>query len=511
MKHKQRDHKVRPPHGAHGPRGTARRVVRNSAFILSARCLEGLMRVMIVAVIARYLGVEDFGSFAFIMAFVAFVLPITDLGMQRIVVREISSGIDRASNVMGSFLLLRGILATTAVVTAILIARFTSLGSDLLTVIVIAAVAQGMAGFGKAFLCVFRSFERMGFEAAVTVVHQVARAVGVLVVFLFDLGFLSLFVALLAAELFYAAVLIVVGMRLLGKVTWSRSRCFALLRESYPLGIFAVIAVASFKVDVFVLRHFHGPMAVSLFEAPHRIVMQLQLVPVALVTALFPVMSRLAKTSPDALHQATANAFKFLLVQGFMVTTILAVWSEDFVALLFGKQFAPAAVSLSILSIAVCSLFPISLMNHALTSVGKQKLTTVGICICFLVNLVLDILLVPSFRYIGASIGTVVAYMAFFSVSVVFTWRNIGRLPLLSALVGPIACGSVAVGIAFLARSAGLHWTIGAPLAGLAYAGALALTRVYTWQEIHALMHGSRRSGPPPGSPVTEAETKGDV
>jgi len=69
---------------------TAARLTRNSAFIFLARLTDLTVAIASIALIARYLGVVDFGYFAFVTAITIFLVPFTDFGFERIITREIA-------------------------------------------------------------------------------------------------------------------------------------------------------------------------------------------------------------------------------------------------------------------------------------------------------------------------------------------------------------------------------------------------------------------------------------
>ena len=78
-----------------------KRIAKNSVWILSARGIELVSNLIIVALVARYLGVKEFGLYSFLMAILWISLPIINLGIPRILTREISQDFQKASNLVG--------------------------------------------------------------------------------------------------------------------------------------------------------------------------------------------------------------------------------------------------------------------------------------------------------------------------------------------------------------------------------------------------------------------------
>lgn len=63
------------------------RIARNSIFVFSAKVLDIGVSLVATAITARYLGVTDFGNFAFVMAITMFIGPFVDFGFERITMR----------------------------------------------------------------------------------------------------------------------------------------------------------------------------------------------------------------------------------------------------------------------------------------------------------------------------------------------------------------------------------------------------------------------------------------
>ena len=471
------------------------RVARNSLFVLAARAIDIGVRIVSLVLIARYLSKESFGEFAFVMAIASFLLPLTDFGVQRILIREISADTENASRYVGSALTLRVILSIPLIILIFSITRFFHWDHRTVLAIYIAACSQILVSFGMVFLAVFRAFERMGYDLLLSFIHQLIRLTSIIFVIKYDLGFLYIFLAIAFAELFKTILqAVAVSLRFLRpRFAKSLNYCKLLLKESYPLAVFAFLAVASFRVDIFVLKHFRGPAEISLFEIPHRIIMLFQILPISIVTALFPVLSRLAKSSRASLEYTYEKAFKFLVILSLPVAILMIVFAKGIMTII-DKKYLDAASALQILGGTVCFLFLISLINFTLTSIGKQKLTTVGVSICFCINLLMDLILVPRYGYIGASIGTLIAYICFFLASFYFACKNIGKILVIPIIYKPVVSGIIMTIGCLLFRSGDLRGLLlGVTTGILCYVLALLSLKTFSAEELGLLSAAIKR------------------
>ena len=67
-----------------------RRVAINSGLLLAAFGFQALVSIVIVGVVARYLGQAGLGQYAYVISFIELFVVFADMGMNRILVREVS-------------------------------------------------------------------------------------------------------------------------------------------------------------------------------------------------------------------------------------------------------------------------------------------------------------------------------------------------------------------------------------------------------------------------------------
>ena len=70
------------------------------------------------AILSRYLGVEGFGQFYYVFAFYYFFLTLNDLGVNTIILREISQKPEQSATMLGTMLIFKLCLAAVSVLAA---------------------------------------------------------------------------------------------------------------------------------------------------------------------------------------------------------------------------------------------------------------------------------------------------------------------------------------------------------------------------------------------------------
>ncbi len=89
---------------------TARRIARNSIILFGSNIISKSFTFFYIIFMARHLGKSDFGVFSFAFAFCGLFVLLTDLGLDKLTVREVSRDKQAAEKYIGNFVLIKIIL-----------------------------------------------------------------------------------------------------------------------------------------------------------------------------------------------------------------------------------------------------------------------------------------------------------------------------------------------------------------------------------------------------------------
>lgn len=333
-----------PPSSGPHPSHAGGRVIRNSLFGMLARGVDMVMRMAIVAVIARYLGTTGFGEFAFVMATTAFVLSLTEFGLEPIMVRDMNApGADR-SHIVGGILTLRGLMAAAILAGMAGIVALSDWSRPVCLAMLVASVSQVLMAGQMAMLSVLRAHEAMGYDAAASIFYQVVSFALTVAAVALDKGLVGIAWAQLIAEAVKLSLLTGwVERRFLRlRPIWDARQMAYHLREALPVVGLALATVVSFRLNVLFLQAWRGPEDVAFFDSSQRLILSITLAPVMIVVAIFPVLCRMAGRDRLAFRGAYVATFKYLLIMGVAFTVWLAVWAEPILRLLFGPPLRRA-------------------------------------------------------------------------------------------------------------------------------------------------------------------------
>jgi O-antigen/teichoic acid export membrane protein len=454
------------------------RVFRNSAVLLGGQTVERILKLVLMAVLARYLGKSSFGLYVFVLTYVEFFHLLTDLGLQIILVREMARGPEQADELLGSALILKLIFAIVSTLLALFVIQWA--GYPASTAVLVGWAALGLflsfrlGSVRQVFDSVFQVRLEMRTPVALGVASEFLSAIGLLAAVWWELDLAVMLAIQNLAYLPGAIVLLWLTKRRISlKPKWSGRTLLALLRESYPLGLSGLFTLAYVKLDILMLSAMVGDESVGVYAAAYKLTGSLNILPAALLGSLFPLMAQYARTAPDVLprlFQRSLNAILMISIPLAIGGTILA---REIIQLVYGERFADASLVFGVLIWAVAFSFVSYLLTAALSAVDRQRLYLGLTALMTVLNVVLNLFWIPRYGFIGAAAATLITEATLMILCLRLFVDYLKELELIPILKFALSGGVMGVVLSFFPF--GLLASI--PLALLVYVGCLFALR----------------------------------
>ena len=425
----------------------SQRIVKNVFADGLAVGLGGVLQVAAVALVARSVGVTQFGTYSFILAFAMFFQLLADSGLCNILIRELARAPERMGDILGAALALIWLL--TAVVFVLILGVVACLHfpaqTKLLTVCMGAStLAQFHAmGYGS----VLRSQEENDLHAIGFFLHKVI--------------FFALIVAGLKAGLALPGVVLahfIPNLFQWGFYRWLVQRRYVhprmrwdvatwkyLLVHSAPVGGAAILRLLSQQVDVFVLTLVRDLRTVGLFSGPYRLSLALRFIPQTLSMPLYPMYSRLAH-APDgraSLEVAYVRSVKYFFIAGLPVTILYAGFAGTMIDLLLGPKYHEALGAMRWIGAAFLPFFVSNPLPFLLTALEKQRFVLWSSIAALGARVGLDFALIPVYGFVGPCIAFLVSEMLLLAAMIVWLARCGFTLPFGEVVGKPLLAAAV--------------------------------------------------------------------
>ena len=236
-----------------------------------------------------------------------------------------------------------------------------------------------------------------------------------------------------------------------------------------------------------------GSQFVGWYSAAYRILEGLVYISIAFVSTVFPTLSRLKVADEHTLRTTVQRATEFVIAFALPIALAIVFLASDIIALLYGEPYAPSTAALRWIGAALLFVFVNGFLGSVLEAIDRQHLHFRGRLVAVLVNVALNIFLIPRLAHVGAAIATLVTEATLSVCLGVLVARHV-RPRLLAARLGKIGAAAVLL-VATLGLLRGQSFWL-ALLGGAAvYLGVLAAMRVLTPEETANIRKAFRRTG----------------
>ncbi|MDD4939895.1 MAG: oligosaccharide flippase family protein, partial [Candidatus Omnitrophica bacterium] len=193
------------------------------------------------------------------------------------------------------------------------------------------------------------------------------------------------------------------------KLHWEKFFILQILRESWPFALTAFSSLIYIRIDQVMLYKLTDVRQLGYYAAAVRIADLPAIVPAALMTAMFPVLSQVV--SKNELFERYMNiAFRCLAIVIFGLAAFITLGSPTIITLPFGKEYLASAPVLSLLIWSGVGTFFSMAIYIALTAKGLQRIIPLSTVLGAMLNIFLNIFLIPKWGIMGASLATVISY-----------------------------------------------------------------------------------------------------
>ena len=410
-----------------------RRYFANTSWLFAEQLLRMVAGLLVGIWVARYLGPEQFGIFSYAIAFTSLFNSIAKLGLDGIVIRDLVKEAENRDIYLGTafWLKLLGALLMLGIVAIAM--QLTS--SDPLTNLYILIIASG---------AIFQSFEVVDFYFQSKVLSKFVSICKMAQLFISSL--LKLYFIYTGAELIYFVLV-----TLLDQVTLALSLYIAyrfqelgsfyghfnkaiakqLLKDSWPLIFSGLVIMIYMRIDQIMIKEMLGERDVGLFSAAVRLSEVWYFIPVIISTSLFPSIVNAKKISDKLYDTRLRRLYTFMIWLAIMIALPMTFLSNWLVTLLYGEAYREAGQILMIHIWAGVFVFMGVASSKWFISEGLQRHLTINTVAGAIMNILLNIFLIPKYGIYGAAIATVMSQaLASYFMNILFklTRLNFFRL-----------------------------------------------------------------------------------
>ena len=450
------------------------RVFQNTIAQLGGRGVSLVLSAATSILLARYLGRERMGEYGAIYAYLALYTWLATFGLEQILAREASQRRTEAGSILLSGTAIALCFSVAGIALSFLLAPSFGYGGELRILVLFAAVDSLLLPAASLVGIVFQVDMRQWYAVGLGLLRQVLWLLAVALLAFGKAGFFWVILARTLVGLVTTAITLPICWRRgLLQGPWSLSWVEArkLLRYGFPIA-FSAVAIGLFqRIDQVMLHRMSGDRVLGPYVVAVMLTEQISMFPVALLSSLFPVLSRAANRE-DLFRHYVGVSYRFLMTLAFFFCAVVTPVTAPLVELFYGKEFLSSAALINVLIWSEAPLFLAVVLTNALVAKSLQRYLPITPIIAAAINISLNLLFIPKWGALGASWATVVSYSSalvflLFKPTRSITWQG------LSIAAPPFA---LALAISFALQHWAVHFVLKFLVAVVLYAGGAWLT-----------------------------------
>ena len=283
----------------------------------------------------------------------------------------------------------------------------------------------------KAVLGTLNGFRRMHLYALLNIIQNVAVvAVSISLVLLFEMGVMGAVIGFVGPTVLISALCPVLIRECIGldMSLWN----IPALRATTVFGFYVVlgnsIGFLNTQIDSILIGYYLNPTEVGIYAVAVLLAQTLTLIPSAVQRVTAPATATLyGKGDIEGVRRLFYSTLKKSFLISVGSATLIAVSGPYIIALLFTEEYLVSYVPLLILLPGYAIGASFGAVGATLSSIGKVHIPFRISAVCAMLNVVLNILLIPTLGINGAALATAATMIANFGITVKVVHHYIGN------------------------------------------------------------------------------------
>lgn len=388
---------------------TTQRIAKNTSVLIVSQIITYVFGFFITIYAANYLGANGFGILSLALSITAIFGIISDMGLSTLLVREVARDKSLMNKYVSNTILMRIILSFIAWGMIILTVNIFNYPQVTVNVIYILTLSIVIGSINGVLSAVFQANEKMEYLSLSSIIGSVILFLGTLIGVYNNLDiyfFASIY--LISGIITFIYLIIIYLWKYPFKFEIDLSFWKPSLKEAWPFGVTSLSGMLYTYIDSIMLSVLQGTEVVGWYSAAYKLMLITLFIPNAINGAIFPVMSKFYISSKDSLKLIYERYFKYMIIFAIPIGVGTTLLADKIILLIFKEGFTQSIIALQILIWTIVLTFAGAAFVQLLQSINKQLIITKISGICVIINILLNLVLIPKFSYIGASFATVI-------------------------------------------------------------------------------------------------------
>jgi len=408
-----------------------KKIATNTIVQIIGKVITTAISVIMLAYLARYLGVAGYGDYTTVFAFLGFFAIVADMGFYTVAVKEMARNPERSPDIMGNIFSIRIIFALFFLFLAPLVGHFIPVYNEGVKIgLWVGTLSSFFILLNQLTVGIFQVHLRMERLVISDVVSRIVLFVLTMVFIKLNMSLgLFIFANVVSNLCLFGFSLIMSRKFLKFSLKFDKTYIGRIIREALPLGIIIVLGLIYFKIDTVMLSIMKDSEAVGIYGAPYKVLEIFITVPSMFMGSVFPLISKYFHEKDIRLKDSFHKSFDFISMMALPILFGVFVLAKPITVLVLGSEFLNSTTVLQYLIFAVFIIFYGTIMGNFIIAADLQKKLLWIYLASVIVNITGNLILIPHYSYIGSSISTIFTESLVCLSAYLIVYNKLGFVP----------------------------------------------------------------------------------
>jgi O-antigen/teichoic acid export membrane protein len=473
------------------------KIAKNTIYLTIATVGQKVLAFLYFIMIARLAGVEGTGKYFFVVSFTTIFSIFVDLGLSSVLIRETAKNKEVAGKYLGNILgakLILGVLTYLAVILTINVMQYPTATK---LMVYLSGIVMLLDSFNVTFYAIFRGRQNLRYESMGVVISEAMIIIfgGISLVLHAPLYFLLL--ALMSGSIFnfcFSSILLLKKTEVRPHFAWDKNILITLLKIAYPFALAGIFVKVYSYLDSVLLSKMVGDAAVGFWSVAYKLTYAFQFIPMAFAAAMFPAMSAYFVQDRSRLKQTFERAIFYLAILAVPISFGIFSLARPLILTLYGEAYTASILPLQIAIFAVIFIFLNYPVGSLLNACDRQMTNTLIMGLSMSLNVILNIILIPRFSFVGAAISAVVSHAVLYILGMVFSNKIVVYdKKFIFGSLAKIFISAAAMSAVIIYLNNFISFWFLVPIGGLIYFAALYLLRGIGKEDLAGILKALKR------------------
>ena len=209
------------------------------------------------------------------------------------------------------------------------------------------------------------------------------------------------------------------------RLRFDRAFLYSMLKQSYPYALLVLLMSVYSRIDTVMLERLlpNGDVQSGIYAQAFRLLDAVNMVPFLFASLLLPMFSKMIKQT-EPVRPLLGLAFNLLTVTSFSFAVSCFIYRDPIMDLLYVNHSSESSIILGILMFTFVFISLTYIFGTLLTANGNLKHLNIVSAFGVLLNITLNLLLIPKYQAIGAALSSVVTQFTMALLQVLLSFKH---------------------------------------------------------------------------------------